>query len=94
MVYDFNRQLFSSLYYDIRHHIHIAVNYIDIDIVRNIENQLSCCHSTYELLSIQINLKFRDSFADCGIVMKSLLLAHLSLVPHICVRELGQHWFR
>ena len=21
-------------------------------------------------------------------------LTHLSLVPHICVSELGQHWFR
>ena len=21
-------------------------------------------------------------------------LTHLSLVPHICVRELGEHWFR
>ena len=25
---------------------------------------------------------------------KHFLLTHLSLVPHICVSESGQHWFR
>ena len=41
----------------------------------------------------KICLKMSAKYQSFGLYL-NVFITHLPLVPHICVNELGQHWFR
>ena len=59
-----------------------------------ITKEIQCQYT--ELLNIIIlaAIFFHVSFEAYKVMASLVLLRHLHLVPHICVSELGQHWFR
>ena len=47
---------------------------------------ITACTNFYSLLNID--------YCGISVAPEDHVLTHLPLVPHICVSELGQHWFR
>ena len=50
----------------------------------------------YDALGAILVADINGLMQDWGIstVLAMELITHLPLVPHVCVSELGQHWFR
>ena len=66
------------------------VDHFDMKIYSHALSHLTCFVETYRVIyktnTMSVKCMLGDGFCQ--------LLTHLPLVPHICVSELGQHWFR
>ena len=56
---------------------------------------MDMCNPDFEMPDVEFMMRIRegkDILVLCKVAMYSL--THLPLVPHICISESGEHWFR